>query len=247
MTNLATIGHNNPPTETEILKLRLAEYKSEAEQYEKLASKELPALIETDEKAGELTDHISFIKKLKSTIGDIHKKEKQPFWDAGKAADTWKNEFEAKLDSLIKKTEPLLMAWNKKKEAEEVERQKEIAAKALAASEALAKQAEAHADEGIMDTANSLMDAAINQEAKAGAILNSSMNVHVKSRGSWGTSSIKKTWTAEIESLPAIDCQALLPYFTEEDLLKAANRAVKDGLRKIRGFKVYEKEQLSTR
>jgi len=244
---LATIGHNNPPTEIEILKQRLDAYTEEKEQFNRLAAKQIPAEISDDKEAGQVSDHLGFIKKLADDISKIHKKEKQPFWDAGKAADDWKNKFIENLDALTEKAAPVMLKWNKKKEAEEVQRQLDIAKAAREAAEALAIQAEAHADAGIEDTANELLEAAIKQETKADMIQNNSDHVKVKSRGTWSSSSIKKTWVAEIESKAAIDVAAILKYLPDDELVKAANRAIKDGARKITGFKIYEKEELSTR
>jgi hypothetical protein len=241
------IGHNNPPSETEILKQRLDDYRDEKEMLDRLSKREIPAEITDDEQAGKLSDHIAAAKILFSKISDIHKKEKAPFWDAGKAADAWKNDYEAKINALISKASTPLFVWNKKKEAEERQRQLEIARKAREDAAKLEEEAVAHANEGIIDTANDLMDAAIQEETKADLIQDSAYQVKGKSSGGFSSSTIKREWTPEIESMAALDLDAIRKYFKEEEILPVLKRAVKDGVREIRGVRIYEAEQLSTR
>lgn len=241
------IGHNNPPSEIEILKQRLEDYTDEAEIFNRLASREIPSEIQDDQEAGKLSDYIAAAKALFSKVSDIHKKEKQPFWDAGKAADAWKNDYEVRINALIKKASDPLLAWNKKKEAEERQRQLEIARKAREDAEKLALEAEAHAKEGIHDTAQELMDAAVQEDEKAIMIQNSALHATAKSAGSFSSSGIKRELVPEIESLAAVDFEPLRKYFREEDLMPALKRAVKDGVRNIRGVKIVEQETLSNR
>lgn len=247
MRNLAPIGHNLPPSEIEILKQRLADYKDEADLLDRLSSKEIPDEITQDEEAGIISDHIAAVKALFSKIAAIHKKEKQPFLDAGRAADAWKNDYEAKTNVLIDKASAPLLAWNKKKEAAERQRQLEIARKAAQEAEALRLEAAAHALEGIDDTAHELMEAAAQEDSKADMIINNTVQIKPKSIGGFSSSGIKREWKGEIDSMAAIDLEALRKYFKEEDVLSALNRAVKDGLRNVRGARIFEHEQLTNR
>lgn len=245
-TAVAEIGHNNPPSEMEILKERLGGYGFEAD-VKRLEDRSIPDPIETDEQASRLSDFLASVKAKAGDVSDAHKKEKAPFWDAGKAADKWKNDLTAKIDAVASRASSALLAWNKKKAEEERQRQLEIARKAQEEAEKLAAEAEAHADAGIDDTANELMDAAIQSEQKADMIFNSSMNVKARTGGTFSTSSIKRSWVGRIESVAALDLEALRPYFAEEDLEKALNRAVRDGKRDIRGAQIFEEETLNNR
>lgn len=247
MLNVATIGHNNPPSEVEIIKQRLEDYKEVKETYVRLSELPVPQEISTDEEAGKVSDHIAALKVLFSTVTDIHKKEKKPYWDAGTAADAWKTSYKERIDAVVDVASSVLLKWNKKKEEEERQRQLEIARKAREEAEKLAAEALAHANEGIQDTATELIEAAVQEEQKAEMIQNSALQVKGKSAGSYSSSSIKREWVGEIESLAAIDLEALRKYFKEDDILSALNRAVKDGARDIRGAKIYQSETLSNR
>lgn len=242
----AMIGHNNPPSEIEILQQRLDGYEIQKD-FDRLSSRAIPSEIADDKQAGEISDYIAAVKKTVDSVSEIHAKEKKPFWDAGKAADKWKNDFTESFQGLSKKASAPLFVWNKKKEAEEQERERQIAAKARENSEKLAAQAEAHAKEGLADTANDLMDAAIQEEQKAALIQSNSNVVSVKSSGGFSSSGIQKTWVGEIESQAAIDLEALRNYFKPDEILSALNRAVKDGKRDIRGTRIFQEEKLSTR
>lgn len=242
----AIIGHNNPPSEIEILQERLHAYGYEDEVSD-LEKREIPFEIKTDEEASKLSDFIAAVKIKASDVSDAHKKEKQPFWDAGKAADNWKNKLTARLDSVVNVASAPLLAWNKKKAEAERQRQLEIARKAQEEADRLAAEAAEHAKAGIEDTAEELQAAAIQADQKADMIIHSSMNVKAKTGGAFSSSSIKKTWVGKIESLAALDLEALRPYFAEEDLQKALSRAVRDGKRDIRGAIIFEEETLSNR
>lgn len=241
------IGHNNPPSEIEILKQRLEDYEEINEGLERLSNREIPDIIETDEQAGKISDYIASVNMLGKDIEDAHKKEKKPFWDAGKAADEWKNNKLELLKPLVAKASKPLLAWNKKKEEEEKQRQLEVARKAREEADKLVEQAHAHAEEGIEETAQELLNAAVQADTKADLIQNSAFDLSVKSRGGFSSSGIQRPWVGEIESKAAIDLEELRHYFKLEEIQTALTRAVKDGKRDIRGAKIYQDEKLTNR
>lgn len=248
MHNLATMGHNNPPSETEILKQRLDAYIEEQQEFDRLNKKEIPDEIVSDEQAGLVTDYIKSLKGLNTKIVKIHKDEKAPFLEAGRAADTWKNEFSKKIDGLVKTASTPVLNWNRKKEEAERKRQLEIAQKAKLEAEALAREAEAHAEAGIDDTANELMDAAIQSEQKADMINSNAIHgVTGRSRGVGSMASNRKPWTGKVESRAALDLDALRNYFTEAELERALKAAIRNGVRDIRGATIYQEEKLTVR
>ena len=135
----AQLGHNNPPSEMEILQDRLASYSDIPASLNRFSSVELPETIESDEEASSLTDHVKALKLLSKTVSDVHKKEKSPFWDCCKAADNWKKEYDAKINVLVSNASQPILAWNKKKEEAERKRQLEIAQKAQREAEKLGR------------------------------------------------------------------------------------------------------------
>lgn len=240
---------NCPPTELEILQERLDSYKDEAAQFDKLSLREVPEEIIDDSQAGEVTDHIKCLKALSSEIATIHKREKKPFWDCGKAADKWKADYLFKIDNLISDASLPVINWNRKKEAEERKRQLEIAEKARIDAEALAEEAAQHSEAGIEDTAAELMDAAVQEETKADMISNNLAQGGIvgRSRGDFSSSSNRKPWVGVLDSRAALDMDALRQYFTEDDINKAIRKAVRDGVRDIRGVNIYQDEKLTVR
>lgn len=246
---LAEIGHNKPPSEMEILQQRLEEnYIEEAMEYRRLAEKEIPETVEDEQSAGKLTDHIKAIGGLKRKITDVHKKEKSIYLECGRVVDGWKTTYESNLAKLIEKASAPLQIFLNKKAEEERQRQLEIAKKAREEADKLAAEALAHSQEGIEDTANDLMDAALQSEQKAFMIQSSALEVKGRARSISGASASQKFVTVgEIESLAAIDLEALRKYFTEDSIQKALNAAVRDGVREIRGAKIYQKTQLAVR
>tara|TARA_R110000851_G_scaffold20691_2_gene62415 strand:- start:393 stop:1139 length:747 start_codon:yes stop_codon:yes gene_type:complete len=245
---LAEIGHNNPPSEMEILQGRLDGYTNESESLDRLGKFDVIDEITLDGQAGQITDHIKALKILKKSITEIHTKEKKPFLECGRQADVWKKDYFFKIEALIETASVPVLAWNKKKEALERKRQLEIARKAQEDADALIDEAAAHADAGIDSTANELMEAAQREEETAEMILNNvSSGIVGRSRGGFSSASNSKPWTGMIESKAALDLDALREYLTDEDLNKAIKRAVRNGVRKIRGASIYQEEKLTIR
>ena len=152
----ALMGHNKPPTELEILQLRLGNYIKESERLKTFQTKEIPVELTDCQEAGKLTDHIKALKVFRGDISKIFKKEKSPFFDCCKAADAWKNGYWTDLDILIAHASKPVLAWNKKKEEEERQRQLQIARDAQEKALKLEEEAAAHSKEGIEDTAEEL-------------------------------------------------------------------------------------------
>lgn len=232
----------------EILQQRLGEYKDEEADYQRLAAKEIPGVIEDEQAAGKLTDHIKAVKNLQRKIGDIHKREKQIFLECGRVVDGWKKTYETNLTLLIDKASSPLTSFLARKAEEERKRQLELAAKAREEADKLVAEAQAHQAEGIEDTAQDLLNAAVEADQKADMIQDSAYDARAKARSMTGASASQKmVWTGDIEALPAIDLEVLRKYFAEDSIQKAINAAIRDGVREIRGVKIYQKVQLAVR
>lgn len=212
-----------------------------------LTIKEIPAEIMNDEKAGELADYIKSLKSARSNVEKIFKAEKEPFFEACKIADAWKNARWLKIDDCVTKATKPILVWNKKKEDAERARQFELARLAQEEAERLAKEAEAHANAGIEDTAEDLLNFAIEEETKAAAIIEKSDDVRGRSYGNFSSASSRKVWVGELVSVEQLDLGALRRYFKEDDINKAIARAVNDGVRNILGVKIFETDKLTIR
>lgn len=241
------IGGNNPPSESEILKQRLEGYIKEEKLVNDLVAFKIPDKIESDEKAGEIAGHIKSLKSARKTIETIFTNEKAPFLAAGKVADAWKNARWLKIDDCVTKASNPIIAWNKKKEDGEKARQAELARKAQEEAEALAKEAEAHADAGINDTAEDLLNFAVVEENKANAIIEKAQDIRGRSYGSFSSASSRKVWVGEIEDASKIDLNLLRDYFSSADIADAVKRAVNGGVRELSGVKIFEQDKLTIR
>lgn len=250
MNNLAQIGDNKPPTDEEILKTKLAD--EEAELRKGLPTLAIPEKIISDEVAGNVTDYIKNIKLVQKKVGEKHKTNKEPFLKLGKIVDGWKNKLEEEFEKdILKVTIPLTAFLREKAEAERL-RLLAIAEAERKASEELQRQAEAHANAGIADTANDLLDAAVDCEAEAARIVNNAISAKpadlARTRSYGGsTASQKLTWTGEIENKAIIDLEKLRFHLSDDAIQVAINRYVANGGRELAGVKIYEKSSLNIR
>lgn len=245
----AEIGHNNPPSEKEILEQRLLDYKEISNDIDSLSKKDIPAKIETPAIAGEITAHIKTIKEVGKKVTNIHKDEKAIYIECGRVVDAWKKQWETKIDALVSIASIPLLAYQAEEERKERERQLEIARKAREEAEKLAAEAEAHAKEGIEDTANELMSAAIDSEQKADMIQQSSLCVKAHTRSENGAvSSTSKVWTGVIESIAALDLEKLRQYIPQDALERAVKAYAKDTKgADLRGARIYQEAKLNIR
>ena len=245
------MGHNNPPSEIEILEERLASHTDLAAEYDRLAQREAPEAIEDEQAAGDITLYLKAVKDLGSRVEKVHKAEKAPYLECGKRVDGWKNDYLANLKTLSDKFAPLLLAFNKKKDEEERQRQLEAAKRAAEEAEKLRQESKAHEDAGIVDTATDLLQAAHDSNRKAESLtinaLSAKPGTFGKSRAGGATASIRAPWVGKIENVAAIDLEKLRPFFSEDSLQKAINAFVRDGGRQLNGVNIYQDQQLSIR
>jgi len=243
---VASLGHNMPPTELEIVKQRLAdEERGIRAALESVNKDPLPETIESDVVAGQVTERIKNLRNILGGVEKSHKLVKAPYFECGKAVDTWKNKLEAEIEVMRKLAEKPLSAFLTKKAAEERARQLEVARQQREEAEKLAAEAAAHQAANITDVAGELLDAAVESEAVANRIEHNITYARpadlAKSRSALGSTSSQKTaWVARIVSLRGIDLEVLRPYLNEEAIQKALNAFVKNGGRECGGAEIKE-------
>lgn len=249
MDNLATIGHNNPPSEMLILQERLeSNYGHMIFEFETLESRIIPLEINSHEEAQSITDFVKAIKVFKAKVESAHKNEKSIYLECGRVVDSWKNGYNSRIDALISSAQAPMTAFLKRKEEEERKRQLEIARKAAEEAAKLEEEARAHADAGINDTAEELKNAAEAKSNLSEKIFAGDYERPAAIRTSNAASAkTVDVWVGEIESIQAIDLDSLRPYIDDEAIQKALNRAVKDGVRTIRGAKIFQKTEVKFR
>ncbi len=262
MNNLATIGHNAPPSEIEIVSSKLID-KSDAIN-QKLKSI-LPCfdLQDDDEKgAGKITEAIKAFSHIKRDVEATHKDAKAPYLECGKVCDAWKREQESLIDVLRAPYEESLKSFLSRKEErarlELAAREAAARAEAMALAEAARLEAEAlvkeAADsESIADTSNELLTAAIHKEQEANMLASHAENVKsnelAKARSAHGAASASQStvWIGEVESYITIDLEPIRAYLPQDAINKAVAAYVRVGGRQLRGAKIYQTTKLNVR
>lgn len=248
---LATLGHNNPPNDIEIVAQRLTD-KEAVLRTNMMNFMAAPEVIADEQEAGRVTDAMKFVAHVTRKVADIHKSIKEPYLECGRACDGWKKRMEGELEIVKSSYAKPLNTFLEKKAAEERARQIEAARIERERAEALAAEAAAHEQAGITETANELMEAAVDIEIMAERM---EEKIHTatpaqlaKSRSMFGaTASQKLIWTGEIMNISAVDLNQLRSHFTLDAIQKAVNAFVRDGGRKLDGVSIEQKSQLSVR
>ena len=140
------IGHNNPPTDAEILKSKLEESNADiiSRAQELIAAAErVPAVIDNDDDEQKLTAFLGSITKCEKAFEGKRVAEKEPYLTLGRVVDGF---FKTKMDALDKarrKVKPALDArllW-KREEQRRIEREEAAEKKRLADEQAAAAAA----------------------------------------------------------------------------------------------------------
>lgn len=246
----APIGHNNPPSEIEILKEKLSEKENELRKTMKF--EEVPNEIIDEQHAGKITETIKSIKRFIGQVADIHKDVKAPHLKCGRAVDAWKKKMDRELEIINADYIKPLTAFLELKAKQDRDRQLEAARIERERAEALALEAAAHAEAGINDTADELLETAVGVEIMADRMMEkvctATPNQLFKSRSDNGaTASQSLIWEGEIENISAIDFNQLRKYFTIPEIQKAINAAIRDGVRSLDGVRIGQTTKLNIR
>lgn len=246
MTN-ATIGHNNPPTDAEILKDYLknnnAEILEEAENIE-VEKEFLPNPVTTDDAAIKITDFIKRVNDCNKKLEAAREANKAPYFQAGKTVDAFFKEYKSKLEGTSVDLKKPLLSFQQAK-ADEAARLAKIEEDRLK-KEAEEKLLEATVQEAVGScTADTLLEDAIKSEKQAEKAGNVVGLGAVK--GSVASSGIRKRMVGELESLDRLDIVKLKRFFSEADIQKAINAMVASGIHECAGVKIYEKQEVVVR
>lgn len=244
----ATIGHNNPPADADLLAERLAtEYDLERSMTDSLTSRTLPETVEDEKQAGVIADYVKAVVSHRTSLQDIHKREKAPFWKACGIADEWLRDQVRSLEGAQAKAMQLAQVFIDRKAAEERKRLADLAKLQHEKARAIEVQAQVHADAGIADTAQELQQHADNMHAKAEMIRDHATtaptNRLATARGVTGSISSTDKWVGEVEDRAIVEVNKLLPYISEKDLQRYIDAFVKAGGRDLAGVKIHQVSQ----
>lgn len=252
---MTMMGHNNPPTDEQLLAEQLqgleqrliAEAKELIKRQEELlgAVARAPVAIDDDVVAGKMGDFIKQLRDCKTKLDSMREEKKKPFAVLSNSVQAFFKGYIEPLDTGMKTIKGRLDTYLIAKEQRERVAREAAARAEREAAEAKAREAAAAEDARMTGDATASMEQAVQHEAAAVQLEKEAQGKAAdltRTRGIYGsTTSLRKVWVGEIENRTEINLEALRPYLSEDSLQKAINMAVKAGIREIKGVKIYEK------
>ena len=110
-----TIGHNNPPSDYEIILDSVNELVAEAKMY----STGVP--ITNDDQETAIANIVNLLRKETTKLNKWHKAEKQPHLDAGRAVDAKKNDVAGTIKTTTDTLKTLVLPYQQEKERKKQE------------------------------------------------------------------------------------------------------------------------------
>lgn len=247
----AGIGHNNPPTDVEILQANLAEkYQEIRANTRDLCSQANAAVpkIQDEDQAGIITDLIKEITKCDKALDSHRTHEKEFYLASGRAVDGFFNKGRDLLGAAKKNLSDRLTAWQNQKAAEERARRAEaerIAAEALAAAQAaaLALEKAGQTTEATAQLEQAVVAEQVAYKAQVAAEAKPAHMTRAYGSSTGAVASLRTVWVGELVDRAALDLEALRTHFTEEAIQKAINSFVKTGTKELRGARIFEKSE----
>lgn len=237
---IATIGHNNPPTDAEILKSTLAE--SNADLINRAAeliaaADRAPAKIEDEETEQKITAFLGSIAKCEKAFEGKRVAEKEPYLTLGRVVDAFFKGHQDTLDKARRKVKPALDArllW-KREEQRRIDREAAAERQRLADEQAAAA---AEAEKAKMPIkAEEMMTTAMNTEAHATRMAEKAEGkISVVSRSSDGASAnLRSVWKIEATDRNKLNLELLRHHFTDDAIQMALNSYLRTMTKPVEG------------
>jgi len=176
---------------------------------------------------------------------EVKRKEiKDPYWTAGKRIDEYFRPLTARVDTVVNFFQKIADTYAAEKAAKERAIAEAAARKAREEEEARLAAAKAAEDAGRLKDAGAhaaKAEAAAEraEEAEARASASADALTHTRT-GSGILSTAKEEWAFEITHYDHIDLEALRPYLARDAIEKALRFAVKQGMREIKGVRIFQ-------
>lgn len=240
-------NHNNPPSDVEYLKenleLRNINLLVQLTEFEGF-TKKIPANFTEQNEADFITDWISKVKKLQSTLEGQRKAEKEPLLRQGQFVDTFFGDHKNRAGVLIDLAMKPLDAYLQKR-ADTEKREREAEAELLRQEQQRAfeaVQALPAGSQGQAETVQAVehLVTMTNVAAIAEKIAEAPVISMASSKGKFSKAGLVKKWVGTITSKADLDLNALRPYITDAALETAVNAYVKFGGRTLHGAKIEE-------
>lgn len=244
------MGHNNPPSDVEILRDTLAAQNADilSRRDELLAACGRIPAITSDDIAGKVGDHVKLMTSCMKSADTKRVATKEPYLSAGRTVDGFFKGITDPLETAKKQVERNLTAYLQEKAAAERRRREEdariareeadrIAAEAAAA----AAQVQTEADLGNAIAAEDSATTAQAEAAKAQKEADAKAADMSRTRGDYGAvSSLRTTWEFSDLNRDTLDLEALRQHIPIDALEKAVRAAIKAGVRELAGVRIYE-------
>lgn len=246
MTNIATIGHNNPPNDETIINqnLQVAHLSLLAQAETLFLEANNLGKIETAEDAAKVTDTIKAINTAMKQLDKARADEKEPYYTKGKLIDKFFNRPIDALEVVKAKASKFMTDYLNEQAKIEAQRRREEAERLRKEAEAEAAKAQTMEDVGLQEGAAKALNTAVRLEAKSDrfeASAASGIGLAASLGQSGAVASVRKTWVGEIVDRSDLNMELLRPFIPQSALEQALNAFVKAGGRELKGAKIYEK------
>jgi hypothetical protein len=239
MSDVAGIGHNNPPAvagDYTRLQNRLQELLDSAGR--------APSTIENEEQAEKCTNLTKMLKELAKAADTARVQEKAPHLDAGRAVDAFFSKISEPSTLAAKDMEKRLTAYVQAQREAERKRALEEARKAKEEADRMAAEAAELEQAGMADMASQTLADAQKVEATASRLEAKAADDKQlgKVRSELGSTSLRKTWRVEIADRSALDWATLGRFLTDDAILAALRGYVQSGGRELSGARIWQEE-----
>lgn len=242
----AGLGHNNPPSDAEVLSAKLAEENEKVLNRAKAlieSAGKIPEKFEDDETAEKAAEYIKMVNTCKKVMEDARTKAKEPFLVQGRMVDTFFKAHANALDVALDKAKKPLNAFVQEKAELERQRLREAEEQKRKEAEALASVAVAvsNIDVGAGEVAF--------EDALEAEVMANKMQVASQAKTGLGavrtesgvTASTRKTVVGEVVDISKLDLETLRYLIPTDALQKALNAFIRNGGTELAGAKIWEK------
>lgn len=251
----ATIGHNNPPSDQELLVEKLQEANAKAlKRAEALiaAAERVPAKIETKEDAEKITDLEKQIAVCAKALEDGRVRDKAPYLAATTAIDGFFRPYKTGLDTAKARVKTIQTAFLVAEEKKERDRRAELASQEREAADAKLAEAAKLDNAGDKVQAQAVLQKAVSHDHDAAFFADAAQDTGAKVAQTVGEttgarSSLRYVKTGEIIDRETLDLNRLRPYLSNDVLQKALNMFVRAGGTELKGAKIWDKPEATTR
>ena len=255
MTDTPTAGHNQPPTDAEILSANLTEKHKEliARRDQLLGAEDRLPEITNAETEDKVATFVKMLTAFENTCDLERKEAKDPYLNGGRIVDAFfKATLVANVTALKGRCMKLVTAYKTKVAEEERKRRAEIARQEREAADKERREAEAKAKEAEKAGNVTAQVEAKAQETQAVARSEAAerlaeTNVPSVTRGAVATSALRYKWVCKEFNRATVDLEALRHHLKADHIEAAIRAHIKAGNHTLGGATIVEEPVASVR